>query len=111
MRLDHALQITRQMNFGRTDCALPMLDAIENNYEVDCFIILTDNETWFGETHPCQALEMYRRKVGHSAKLVVVSMTANKFSIADPNDAGTMDVVGFDSAAPSIINGFIRSGW
>ena len=33
-------------------------------------------------------------------------MTSNGFTIADPNDAGMLDVVGFDTAAPSIISDF-----
>jgi 60 kDa SS-A/Ro ribonucleoprotein len=36
-------------------------------------------------------------------------MVANGFSIADPNDAGMMDVVGFDTAAPQVIGDFARS--
>ena len=37
---------------------------------------------------------------------VVIGMVANKFSIADPADAGRLDVVGFDTAAPSLIPRF-----
>ena len=33
-------------------------------------------------------------------------MTSNGFSIADPNDAGMLDVVGFDTATPQVISGF-----
>ena len=33
-------------------------------------------------------------------------MVANKFSIADPADAGMLDVVGFDTAVPSLIHDF-----
>jgi 60 kDa SS-A/Ro ribonucleoprotein len=44
--------------------------------------------------------------MGIGAKLVVVGMTSNGFSIADPDDAGMMDVVGFDTATPSVISDF-----
>jgi hypothetical protein len=30
------------------------------------------------------------------------------FSIADPDDAGMLDVVGFDTATPHVISDFIR---
>jgi 60 kDa SS-A/Ro ribonucleoprotein len=30
-------------------------------------------------------------------------------TLADPNDAGMLDVVGFDSGAPNLIAEFIRS--
>ena len=35
-------------------------------------------------------------------------MTATGFSIADPSDAGMLDVVGFDGAVPSLITEFAR---
>lgn len=44
--------------------------------------------------------------MGIPVKLVVVGMVANGFSIADPNDAGMMDVVGFDTATPMLISDF-----
>lgn len=91
-----------------TDCALPMLWALENNIEADCFVIYTDSETWFGAIHPAQALRQYREKTGIPAKLVVCAMVANNLSIADPEDAGMMDVVGFDTATPQIISDFAR---
>ena len=98
------------MPFGRTDCALPMLHAMEMKMNVDCFIILTDSETWVGNIHPVEALRQYRHKSGIPAKLVVVGMVSNEFSIANPNDAGMMDVVGFDSAVPELISDFTMSG-
>ena len=72
--------------------------------------VLTDSETWAGNIHPVEALRQYRRKSGIPAKLVVVGMVSNGFSIADPDDAGMMDVVGFDSAVPELITDFAMSG-
>ena len=40
--------------------------------------------------------------------MVVVGMTSNGFSIADPSDPGMMDVVGFDASAPNLISAFSR---
>ena len=96
------------INFGGTDCALPMIYAIENELDVDAFIVYTDSETWFGHTHPCQALLEYRRKSGIDAKLIVVAMVSSMLTIADPKDSGMLDVVGFDSATPAVIADFIR---
>jgi 60 kDa SS-A/Ro ribonucleoprotein len=98
------------MNFGATDCALPMLDALERKQKVDAFIIFTDNETWAGEVHPVQALKQYRQKMGIQAKLIVCAMTATGFTVADPNDAGMLDVVGFDSNVPALISDFVSDG-
>jgi 60 kDa SS-A/Ro ribonucleoprotein len=58
--------------------------------------------------HPVQALRDYRERMGIAAKLIVVGMVANRFSIADPNDAGMLDVVGFDTATPELIGSFAR---
>ena len=33
-------------------------------------------------------------------------MVSNGFTIADPNDPGMLDVVGFDTAAPQLIADF-----
>jgi len=71
--------------------------------------VLTDSETWTGQVHPVQALRQYRDRSGIAAKLVVVGMVSNGFSIADPNDAGMLDVVGFDTATPSVISDFGRA--
>jgi 60 kDa SS-A/Ro ribonucleoprotein len=43
--ISDAIQKTQSLPFGRTDCALPMLHAMEMKMNVDCFIILTDSET------------------------------------------------------------------
>jgi 60 kDa SS-A/Ro ribonucleoprotein len=108
MRLDDAVKAVSGLPFGRTDCALPMLYALEKRLEVDAFVIYTDSETWAGTVHPVQALRQYREQSGIAAKLVVVGMVSNGFSIADPNDAGMLDVVGFDTATPGLIADFIR---
>ena len=102
-----AIAKTAELPFRGTDCALPMRDALKRQIPVDCFVVITDNETWAGDIHPCAALREYREKTGLPAKLVVVAMTSTGFTIADPDDAGTLDVVGFDAAAPQIIADFV----
>ncbi|HEX6751492.1 MAG TPA: TROVE domain-containing protein, partial [Longimicrobium sp.] len=107
-RLDDVLAKTASLPFGGTDCALPMLEARGRKWEVDLFVVYTDNETWAGSVHPAQALRQYREASGIAAKLVVVAMASNGFSIADPDDAGMLDVVGFDAATPALIADFAR---
>lgn len=107
-RLDDVLKATANLSFGGTDCALPMLEARKRRWEVDLFVIYTDNETWAGDVHPAQALRQYREATGIAAKLVVVGMASNGFTIADPADAGMLDVVGFDAATPALIGDFAR---
>lgn len=105
-RLDHVVKAVSDLPFGGTDCALPMLWAAENRMPVDLFCVYTDSETWAGDIHPVQALQAYRQTMGIGARLVVIGMVSNGFSIADPDDGGMLDVVGFDTATPSIISDF-----
>ena len=107
--LADALRKTDDLPWGGTDCALPMRDATAKSIPVDCFVIITDNETWAGRIHPAEALRQYRDKTGIPAKMVVVAMTATEFSIADPKDAGMLDVVGFDASVPQVIADFVNS--
>jgi 60 kDa SS-A/Ro ribonucleoprotein len=107
-RVADAVAAVSNIPFGGTDCALPMLWALENKVQADVFVVYTDSETWAGAIHPAQALRQYRERTGIPARLVVVGMVANRFSIADPNDAGMLDVVGFDTATPDVIGAFAR---
>jgi 60 kDa SS-A/Ro ribonucleoprotein len=107
-RLDDVLKTVSRLPFSGTDCALPMLWAMENKVKADVFVVYTDSETWFGKVHPAQALRQYREKTGIAAQLIVVGMVSNNFTIADPNDAGMLDVVGFDTATPQLISDFAR---
>lgn len=108
MRLDAALRVVDRMPFGSTDCALPVLYAIERGLDVDAFVVITDSETGVGREHPSAALRRYRQKTGIPAKLAVIGMTSNGFSIADPADAGMLDFVGFDASGPALLADFIR---
>lgn len=96
------------VNGGGTDCAMPMVHALNNGMDFDQFVVLTDSETWAGAIHPAKAIEKYREKTGINAKLVVVGMTATQFSIADPKDAGMLDICGFDTSVPGIISKFAQ---
>jgi 60 kDa SS-A/Ro ribonucleoprotein len=107
-RLDDAVKTVSDLPFGGTDCALPMLYAQAHKRKIDTFVIYTDSETWAGDIQPTQALRDYRHASGIDARLVVVGMVSNGFSIADPNDPGMLDVVGFDTATPQLISDFAR---
>ena len=107
-RLTDAVQAVSNLPFGGTDVALPMLYAQAQGLEVDTFVIYTDSETWAGDVHPAQALRDYRLASGLDARLVVVGMVSNGFTVADPADEGMLDVVGFDTATPQLISDFAR---
>jgi 60 kDa SS-A/Ro ribonucleoprotein len=108
-RLGDVLARTERLSFQGTDCALPMLYALEHRLAVDVFVIYTDNETWAGAIHPDEALRRYRERTGIAAKLVTAGMTSTGFTLAAPGDAGMLDVVGFDTQAPTVIADFAKS--
>jgi 60 kDa SS-A/Ro ribonucleoprotein len=95
---------------GGTDCAQPILHALQKKIKVDVFIVYTDCETHSGMMHPSAAIKKYRSEMQIDAKLIVVAMTSNGFSLADPEDSGMLDIAGFDSAAPQIIREFVMGG-
>ena len=78
---------------------------MKNKIEVDVVEIYTDNEVNSG-IHPTAALDQYRQKMGRQVRQVVVGMQATGFTIADPKDPLQLDVAGFDTALPDIVNTF-----
>lgn len=107
-RLDDVIRDVQALPMGSTDCSLPMLYALENGLRPEVFVILTDNETYAGSMQPHEALEKYRRETGIDAKLVVLATEATANSITDPKDTNSLDIAGFDSAAPAIVSAFAR---
>lgn len=108
--LEDVLRGARPWFGGATDCSLPMTLALQQRLPIDVFVVLTDNETNANEIAPAEALRRYREAMQIDAKLVVVAMTAGEITIADPNDSGMLDCVGFDSALPEVIQSFLGIG-
>ena len=107
-RLDTVMSKMNGLPFGSTDCSAPMLYAARENLDVDAFVILTDNEVNTGRMHSFQALKAYRAKSGRNAKMIVQAFTSTGFTIADPSDAGSLDIVGLDTATPAIMSEFVK---
>lgn len=107
-RLADAIRAVSDLPFGATDCSLPMRYAMAQGIEVDVFIILTDNETNQSTEHPFQSLRRYRERVNPAAKMIVLAMTSTGFTLADPTDAGMLDIAGLDAGVPNLIADFAR---
>jgi len=105
--LQSAADKAQKRNFGGTDCAVAMRDALTRGLDVDVFCIYTDGQTWAGPKHVFQALQEYRQRSGRPAKLAAFQLEGNNFSIADPSDAGMIDFSGFDTAVPPILADFV----
>ena len=106
--LSDIITFTDKLPMGWTDASLIIKDAITRKMKVDVFVVITDNEVNRGG-HPAKMLEEYNRLMDTATKLVVIGMTATNFTIADPKNRLMMDVVGFDTAAPSVIADFVTS--
>lgn len=107
--LKHLMEVMAKIPMGATNCALPFEYALVNRFPIDVFVVITDNETNSGNQHPKQALDRYRQQTGIAAKSIVMAMTSGGFTIADPNDPGMLDVVGFDTTVPEVIREFALS--
>jgi 60 kDa SS-A/Ro ribonucleoprotein len=104
-----AMKLTDNMPFQNTNCALPMIEAKRCFEQVDVFIIITDNDTNYGKVHPTDALKKYRQFAKTSdVRLVVVATNGDDFTIADPMDPLSLDVVGFDASTPAIVSAFVK---
>ncbi|KXS16913.1 hypothetical protein M427DRAFT_30749 [Gonapodya prolifera JEL478] len=99
-RLDEVECEISDLPFGGTDCSLPILYALENKIPVYRDMV------WLHT--PTEALAKYHREMGIPAKMAVAAMTATEFTIADPEDVGQMDVVGFDAGAVQVMAAFVR---
>ena len=110
-RLDDAIKAIAAVAKGEgTDCSIPMRWAVEQKADLDAFAIYTDGQTWAGPQHPVQAMAAYRSARVADAKMVSVAFAGYSSSVVDGADAGMLDVVGFDTAAPVLIADFLREG-
>jgi 60 kDa SS-A/Ro ribonucleoprotein len=106
--LPQVLKTIDNLPFESTDCSLPMVYAKREGLEVDTFAVYTDNETYAGAIQPSQALAQYRSSSGRAARSVVVATSVSSFTIADPKDAGMLDVAGLTGETPHLIAEFSR---
>ncbi|KAM3839858.1 RNA-binding protein RO60 isoform 2-T2 [Vipera latastei] len=107
MTLPQVLQKMSEIPRGSTDRSSPVLWAQKTGVAVDVFIIFMDCETFAGDVHPATALRQYREKMGIPSKLIVCGMTSSGFTVADPDDRGMLDICGFDTGTPIVIQNFI----
>lgn len=96
--------LTDNLPFSFTNAALQIEKAIEDGQVYDAFITITDNETQFKVD---DVLAQYRKDVNPDAKLVVISVTGDKFSVNDPHDLNGLDVCGADAASLNYVTDFI----
>ena len=110
MTLPEVIELIGRVPEGDTDCAAPIVWAMREKKKFDVFIVCTDSETEVGRAQPAHVLREYRRDSGISrAKLIVCAFASNGFTLADPQDRDMLDMAGFDSNGPAVINTFITA--
>lgn len=109
MSLTDVVKTVSGKTFGSTDCSAPIRYAIDNNLDIDVFVIMTDNETWCGNGHPSEWLVKYRKKMNKpDAKMIVLATEATRTSIADPKDPLMLDIAGFSSDVSQALAEFAK---
>jgi len=104
-RLDDIVTGLGKSMRGGTDLSQPIYAAEKQRGPKPVVIqIYTDDETWAGRMHPEQVWTRYKSAVP-SAKCVVASMTASR-TTSMPQSEDCLQVVGFDSALPQLIEAF-----
>jgi 60 kDa SS-A/Ro ribonucleoprotein len=107
MRIADVLRETERLRSNGTDCAQPVIWARQQGIAADAVVVLTDNETWRGSIHPTVALRVLREACGLPTALVSCAFAPTESSIADPEDARQLNLVGLDASLPRLISGFI----
>lgn len=103
--LSHVMKLSRQYGGGGTEVALPFKEMYEDKKKYDLAVVLTDNESWIGG-HPTEMLQAYRNDVNKHVKVVYCTLTPYTTTLTDPTNPNSIDIVGFDANAPSIIEDF-----
>lgn len=110
--LETAMTKAQDGNFGSTDCSLPVRWAMQNNVDIDAFLVLSDMETFYGQVHTDQLLNQYRSKRNlPEAKMIAIGMASNSYTVADPKDRNSLNIVGFSADTPKVISEFIRGSF
>jgi 60 kDa SS-A/Ro ribonucleoprotein len=108
MTLEQAVNEASRGSGGSTDIGLPVKAAMRERWDkVAGFIAITDNETWSGIGKVPELVREYRAEYVWDARFVSVATLATPHTVCDPYDKYMMDVVGFDTAAPTLIHDFI----
>ena len=107
--LEQVLEAVQRSDWAQTDISIGILDALRYKRKYDAFVVITDNDVNSG-IKPSEAMKQYRQGMKMpNVKLAVIATQGTNITIADPADPNMMDMCGFDSYGPKILQDFIRS--
>ena len=106
--LDQVLEAVQHSDWGTTDISGGILEALKYKRKYGAFVVITDNDVNSG-IKPSEAMQQYRKGMKlPNTKLAVIATQGTNITIADPADPLMLDMVGFDSHGPKILQDFIR---
>jgi len=108
MRVEELVARLEAMPEGIPDGSVPVEWAGRNGLPIEGFVVYTDGGLWGGGMGMARVLAEYRSRTGLAARSVVVGMGGVPFEVADPGDAGMLDVVGCDGEAAELVAAFLR---
>lgn len=92
----------------KADLSAPLTWASEKKLEFDVFILFTDFRHPKAYVDLPKCFREYRQNLNlPKAKFVVIGVTASHVSLANADDPSMLDVAGFDSTVPDIIQRFV----
>jgi len=107
--LEQVLEAVQRSDWAQTDISIGILDALRYKRKYDAFVVITDNDVNSG-IKPSEAMKQYRQGMKMpNVKLAVIATQGTNITIAEPADPNMMDMCGFDSYGPKILQDFIRS--
>lgn len=110
MLAGEAFAVMHGVTGGGTDASLPFRWALDQRAQVDCFVVLTDTETWAGRAHPFQLLQQYRATINVHTRAVWGALGATGWDLNMPDDPLSCSVAGLDFGAVQVIDAMCRGG-
>ena len=106
-RMSEVVDKMKRLGGYTTNLGLGIEYFLNHKIKLDAIVYYTDNEVNQGK-HPIQLFDKYKREVSPNCKLVCVAMTASNFSIADETRNDNLDICGFDTMSPQVIENFTK---
>ncbi|XP_034233929.1 60 kDa SS-A/Ro ribonucleoprotein-like isoform X2 [Thrips palmi] len=111
---DNLAKMMSESLHGPVEVCQPMVWAQQSKKPIDVFIVLTDYVTPRKRAFkdPAIALQEYRQQMNlPQTKLITCALASNELNVAAANDAGMLDIVGFNGKVARIIEAFSRGAF
>lgn len=91
---------------GSTNCSAPLQYIAQNRLPIDGIINITDTQHWDGPACGPE-LTKARQATGLAIQHATIAMVPTRWTLSNPNDALSIDAVGYDANVPRLIQQFM----